>query len=237
MLCHMSRSRTPTAGWAGTAAAFFTALGADNTREHWAAHRAVYDDLVRPRFTELLAGLRAFTGWRTYRPHNDTRFGGKPPYKTFIGAVSERADGVGAFVQVGPAGLLVGTGIPMPAQDQLPRLRAALADEPAGEGFLAAVAEVRRRGGRVHGGRWPALRRTPPPYPAGHPRAEYLRWKGVEIEHRPGLPAWLDGERAAVEVDRLLGLGEPLHTWLADHVGPSGLTPEERFAGGRRSPR
>jgi uncharacterized protein (TIGR02453 family) len=160
MMCRMSST------WMHRAAAFFGELERENTREWWQANRVRYDEEIRPAFLALLAEVQAFGPWRTYRVANDTRFAsGKGPYKTFIGAVAERADGVGAFIQVGPAGLLVGTGMPMPAPDQLAVLRRAIADDGSGPAFADAVASVRAVGGHVHGGRWEPLRRVPKGFP------------------------------------------------------------------------
>lgn len=210
-----------------TAATFFTALEADNTKEHWQASRAVYDAVVRPGFLAVLAAVTdadpalGFEDWRVYRAANDTRFGAaKGPYKTFIGAVAERADGVGAFVRLDGRGLLVGTGIPQPASDQLPRLREALARD-AGADFETAVEAVRATGARVHGGRFEPLKRVPRPYPQDHRHAEFLRWKGVEVTSRG------DDENCVVA---LLRRGDPLHHWLGRHVGRSALSAQERFA-------
>jgi uncharacterized protein (TIGR02453 family) len=229
-MCHMT---TP---WAETAATFFAELEQHNDRDWWQASRATHDRVIKPRFLELLGGISGFESWRVYRPNNDTRFqSGKGPYKTFIGAVAERPDGVGVFLQIGAQGLLVGTGIPMPAPDQLQRMRLAIADPGAGDAFEAAIAEVRAGGGLVFGGRWEPLRRVPRGYPNDHPKAEWLRWKGVEVNHRPGLPAWLSQPRAAGRVDQLIARGDPLHVWLGQYVGPSSLTPEERFAPKTRS--
>jgi uncharacterized protein (TIGR02453 family) len=216
--------------WIHDAARFFTELDAHNDREWWLANRAVYDTVIKPSFVELLDDLDSFGSWRLYRPHNNRRFAtDTPPYKTFIGAVAEREDGVGAFVQVGPRGLMVGTGIPMPAPDQLTRLRAAIADEPSGPAFHEAVETVRSRGASVFGGRWEPLKRVPRGHSPAHPRAEYLRWKGVEVNHRPGL-----SDRPAAplssSVDALIESGEPINGWLGRHVGASALTAEERFA-------
>lgn len=229
-MCHMSRT------WAHRAVEFFAELEQNNSREWWLANRATYDTEIKPAFLTLLDGVCDIGEWRVYRPNNDTRFGtAKGPYKTFIGAVSERTDGVGAFVQVSARGLLVGTGMPMPAQDQLERLRAAIDDAASGESFCVAVDAVRATGAHVFHGRWDPLARTPRGYPSDHPRSEFLRWKGVEIAHREGVPAWLGRPGAADEITRLIATGAPLHGWLARHVGPSSLTPEERFAPKRRS--
>ena len=121
-----------------------------------------------------------------YRPHNDVRYA-RTPYKTFLGAVAEWPDGVGTFVQVGPRGLLVATGIPQPAPDQLARLRAGIAADGSGTGFASAVERVEARGARVHGGRWDPLVRVPRGYSTDHPGGR-LRWKGVEIAHHAGAP-------------------------------------------------
>ncbi len=89
---------------------------------------------------------------------------------------------------------------------------------------------VRAGGSRVFGGGWDPLKRVPRGYPADHPRAEVLRWKGVEISHRPGLPDWLGRPEASSRIDDLVETGRPLHDWLGRYVGASELTAEERFA-------
>lgn len=230
-MCHMS-------GIFDDAIGFFTALEADNTAAFWARERHRYDGSIRPTFEGLLTAVdaRAATPspWRVYRPRNDTRFGTVDPYKTFIGAVTERSDGVGVFVQVSAKGLLVGTGIPMPAPDQLAALRAAIADDRTGPALVVAVEAARAAGARVHGGRWPPLKRTPRGYPADHPRAEHLRWKGVEANQRVRRPAWRSVDEAAEAVAEMAVAPAALHDWLGTHVGPSALSAEERFAPKRR---
>ena len=221
-------------GFTTAAVGFFTELEAHNTREHWQAVRAVYDDLLRPTFDALLAALGG--SWRVYRPHNDTRFA-RVPYKTFLGAVTEDRDGIGAFVQVGSHGLLVGTGIPQPARDQLSRLRAAVADPRSGPAFVEATALVAASGAQVHGGQMRPLLRVPGGWPADHPRAGWLRWKGIEVSHRGGAPEWLDRAEAPHRIQDLIRSGAPLHRWLATHVGASALTPEQRFSRARHAVR
>lgn len=214
---------------------FFTQLEADNSRDFWQAHRAVYDQTIRPQFTAIVEAIAGFADWRIYRPHNDTRFQtAKGPYKTFIGAVSERADGVGAFVQISKRGFLIGTGIPMPAADQLPRLRAAIAAADTGAQFVDLVAAVQATGATVHGGRYEPLKQMPKPFPREHPRGEYLRWKGVEVNYRLPEVVWDDPLEAAAGISTLITQAEPLHHWLAACVGPSAMTAEERFAPKRK---
>jgi hypothetical protein len=173
--------------------------------------------------------------WRVYRAHNDRRFrSDTPPYKTFLGAVAERSDGVGAFLRVDAKGVLVGSGVPMPAPDQLERLRGAIADDRSGPELESAIAAARAGGATVHGGRWPALKRVPRGFPADSPRAELLRWKGVEADVRIADPCWRAVTDAVHEVRRWLSGPDELHVWLGRHVGPSAMSAEERFAPRRR---
>jgi uncharacterized protein (DUF2461 family) len=225
MMCHMGQAL------ASDATAFFAALDADNSRTFWTAHRSRYE-VLRGEFLELLTALGG--DWRTYRPHNDARFS-RQPYKTFLGAVTERLDGVGVFVQVGARGLLIGTGVPQPAPDQLARQRRAIGEAASGEVFTAAVAAVERTGARVHGGRWDPLVRVPRGWRSDHPRAPFLRWKGVEVTHRPGTPPWLGTPAAPARITELIDAGAPLHDWLAVHVGPSSVPPEQRYARRRQA--
>lgn len=214
---------------------FYCALEADNTREFWSRERHRYDDGVKPLFAAILDGVGSFGPWRVYRPHNDTRFRATAPYKEFAGAVAERPDGVGAFVQVSARGVLIGTGIPMPAPDQLPRLRAAIAADRSGAAFETAIEEARAQGVRVHGGRYEPLARVPSGFPKDSPRADYLRWKGLEAGQRVERPRWRSIEDASDGIDRLLDVPGSLHVWIGVHVGPSSMTAEERFAPKKRT--
>lgn len=212
------------------AQSFFARLEADNTREFWARQRRLYDEGIRPVFSAVCAALTSFSDWRIYRPHNDVRFrADSPPYKTFIGAVAERPDGVGAFIRVSSLGLLVATGLPLPAADQLAGFRAAVADEASGAALVAAISTVTARGMMIRPGRAQPLKRVPRGYPANHPRADLLRWKGIEVNHRVRRPAWVDVASASSGIDELLREPAALHDWLTRYVGASALTAEQRF--------
>jgi uncharacterized protein (DUF2461 family) len=228
-MCHMKK------GFGKACTSFFTALEDDNSKTFWAENRSTYDELIKPTFLELLSHIKEFGEWRVYRPNNDTRFGTtKGPYKTFIGAVAERRDGVGAFVQMSSTGLLIGTGIPMPAPDQLVALRKAIDHATIGPGLVSAIESVRSTRAIVHGGRWDPLKRVPKGFAIDHPREELLRWKGIEINHRLKTPTWLDTIDAPRHIREYIVLGKPIHDWLGKHVGPSEMTPEERFAPKKR---
>ncbi|MGL5856990.1 MAG: DUF2461 family protein [Angustibacter sp.] len=212
------------------AIAFYADLEADNSRDFWERERRRYEAAVKPVLRQVLDGVTAFGPWRFYRPHNDVRFGKKPPYKTFAGAVAERPDGVGAFARVSSRGFLLGTGIPMPAPDQLRALRAGIASEPAGSQLADAIVEVADRGAEVFGGRYEPLVRVPAGFDREHPRADLLRWKGLETNQRLADPDWATSDAAAAAVRRMTAVPEPVHAWLARHVGASALSAEERYA-------
>jgi uncharacterized protein (TIGR02453 family) len=208
---------------------FFTELEVNNNKAWWAANKARYLDEVRGPFEMLLHELgEHYQPWRIYRPHRDTRFAtDKAPYKDFIGAVTQLASGNGFFVQISSRGLLLGSGYPMMAPDQLVAFRQALNEEAIGTRFVQHLQEAEQRKLPVTGGRYEPLKRNPKGYPSDHPRSTWLRWKGVEIPQRVGAPAWLSSQHAAANIQTLLGAGEGLTTWLDTSVGPSALTPEE----------
>jgi uncharacterized protein (TIGR02453 family) len=208
---------------------FFERLENHNTRDWWELNKAEYGSVVKTPFELLLASLGSkYQPWRIYRPHRDTRFvADKSPYKTFIGAVTQLPGGTGFFVQISAKGLLIGSGYPMMAPDQLARFRAAIDDTRSGAQFVATVAQQRLLGVNITGGRYDPLKRTPRGYSNDHLRADWLRVKGVEIPNRVGVPKWLSTSQATSEVATIMKSGRPVNAWLDRFVGPSGLSPEE----------
>jgi uncharacterized protein (DUF2461 family) len=207
---------------------FFADLEQDNTTAWWGRNRDRYDR-IRASFLELLAALA--DDWRVYRPQNNRRFNKDlPPYKTFLGGVREGTQGVGQFLRADANGLLLGIGIPMPAPDQLAALRAAIAADDSGGELMAAITTARAAGVRVHGGRYEPLVRVPRGFSPDSPRADVLRWRGLEANVRFTNVDWPSLDAAAAAVRSALDRTEPLAAWIAEYVGPSALSPEERFA-------
>jgi uncharacterized protein (TIGR02453 family) len=208
---------------------FFVELETNNNREWWATNRHRYEGDVRAPFEALLTDLGdRYQPWRIYRPHRDTRFAhNKAPYKDFIGAVTQLPAGNGYFVQISAKGLLLGSGYPMMAPDQLTTFRQAVADDTTGTAFVALLQQASVAGLRVTGGRYDPLKRNPKGFPADHVRGEWLRWKGVELPQRVGMPSWLHRSGAAKQLRALIMNGHEVTGWLDTHVGPSSLTPEE----------
>lgn len=218
-----------TDGVAAASVEFFSALERDNTREFWRSNRSFYEEAVRAPFLALLEGLpEAYGSWRTYRPQRDTRFArDKSPYKTFVGAVAHAEGGTGFFLRLDARGLLLASGYPMMARDQLVRFRDAVSDDGSGSEFAGLVARSAEDGVRVRPGRHEPLKGSPRGYPRDHERIEWLRWKGVEVSERVGAPAWLDTAEAPERIVEVWERAAPVNAWLDRHVGPSALSPEE----------
>lgn len=224
-----SRTATGTAtfrGWPPEAFTFFAELESNNTKAWWDAHRAVYDEVVRgPMAAFCDAVPEAYRPLHVFRPYRDVRFGkDKRPYKTNIGAVSEREGGAMYYVHLDATGIMAATGYHGMARDQLERFRAAVDDERSGAGLEAVVAGLERAGLGVSGD---ALKTAPRGWPRDHPRIRLLRAKELHVWRTWPRAGWMSTRRA---LDRVVGVwaaGEPLNRWLDDHVGPSTLPPPE----------
>lgn len=102
--------------------------------------------------------------------------------------MTQLPSGNGLFLQVSAKGLLVGSGYPMMAPDQLQTFRKALDDETVGTEFVRVIAPENTSEVKIFGGRYEPLKRNPKGFPSDHPRGEWLRWKGVEVSQRIGSP-------------------------------------------------
>ena len=117
-----------------------------------------------------------------------------------------------------------------PAADQLARYRAAAADEAAGADLGRALAGAEGAGLEIGE---PELKTAPRGIPRDHPRIELLRRKTVVVGAR--LPPGPDllSRSALQHCLRVYEAAAPVATWLDTHIGPSTMTPEERFGRGR----
>lgn len=203
-------------GWPEEALEFYEGLAADNSRTHWAKHKETYETAVLRPMTELLEELAPeFGEAKIFRPYRDIRFSkDKSPYKTHIGARL----GSG-YVQLSARGLAAGDGMYGMAPDQLDRYRRAVADDRAGGELEEVIAMVEKHDIGV-GGR-DALKTAPRGYPADHPRAGLLRYKGVVAWKEWPVEGWLETAAARDRVAGFLRATRPLSTWLLENVGPS----------------
>ncbi len=174
-------------GWPAEAIEFFEGLEADNTKAYWQDHKPVYEGKVRAPMDELLAELEPeFGTGKVFRPYRDVRFSkDKSPYKTAIAATLAE----GGYVSFSADGLGAGSGLYMPASDQLERFRRAVADDRTGTQLVALVEELRDAGIEVTA--HDVLKTAPRGYPKDHPRIELLRHKGLIAWKQWPVAAWM----------------------------------------------
>lgn len=222
-------------GFPPEALAFFAGLEADNSKAYWQMNKPTWDERVEAPMEEFLALLTPrFGPFRRFRPYRDVRFSkDKSPYKTQIGAVAERAGAAGRYVHLDAAGLLAVAGAYALARDQVERFRAAVADDRTGAELALIAATVEASGAALRPGLEPPLKRIPRGYPADHPRAGWLRWKGLAAVREFGDPPWLGTPEAVERVAAFWRAAAPLDAWLDAHVGPSQEPPHERGRRGR----
>jgi len=200
-------------GWPVEAVEFYEGLEDDNSRTYWMEHKAVYDRCVKAPMEALLVELADDYGaGRIFRPNRDVRFSAdKSPYKTNCAAQMP-----GGYVSFSADGLFVGSGLYMPAPDQLAQFRAAVADDRTGPELEAIVATLVKGGYDV--GAHETLKTAPRGYPGDHPRIELLRHKGIVMSKTWPVAAWLGTKRAKERVVACFEAARPLNEWLARSV-------------------
>ena len=171
--------------------AFLRGLKRHNDREWFRARKADYEQHVRAPMLAVIERLadefRTFAPEMVadprvnlYRIYRDTRFSeDKSPFKTNIGAYFPargfpKGAGAGLYFHVGPAEVLIGGGLYMPASRDLLTLREHIvADQRGFERVLSARAFKDAVGG-IQGQR---LTRVPRGFAKDHPAAEHLKLK------------------------------------------------------------
>jgi uncharacterized protein (TIGR02453 family) len=216
----------PFTGFPVEALEFYEGLEADNSRTYWQAHKAVYDQHVRGPMEALIAAFPEHDSWKVFRPYRDVRFSkDKTPYKTHIGAVTETEAGALFYVQLGAQGLFVAAGYHQMRPDQVERFRLAVADVKTGP-ELEPILHTLEKAGYVLGGE--ALKIIPRGYPKDHPRARWLRHKGLTAAKTFPLSRWLHTKAVVGRVRSAWADALEMNAWLDRHVGPSTLPPDER---------
>ncbi|MGZ8801471.1 MAG: DUF2461 domain-containing protein [Mycobacterium sp.] len=201
-------------GWSIEAVEFYEGLEADNSKVYWQEHKAAYDRFVKAPMEELLAELSdEFGAAKLFRPYRDVRFSAdKTPYKTNCAA--RVGDG---YVSFSADGLSVGGGLYMPEPTALQRFRAAVDAEQSGAELVEIVAALHQAGYQTTAHE--VLKTAPRGYPKDHPRIELLRHKGIAMMRSWPVGAWLGTKKAKERVVATLRAAQPLHQWLARHVG------------------
>jgi uncharacterized protein (TIGR02453 family) len=196
-------------GFDKDAIAFLHELTIEMNREWFEANKDRYKRVWVEPLTELLdtvAGKLA----KTYAPvkltphvfriYRDTRFSkDKAPYKTHVAGVLRAGNvGSGMYFHVETGEEWVGAGTYYFEDDKLGKWRRLVAADKTGKEIAGIVARLRRQGYEVGG--HDDYKKVPKPYPADHPRAEFLRMKGLTAAfpqmpkgmlHRAELASWI----------------------------------------------
>jgi uncharacterized protein (TIGR02453 family) len=206
-------------GFPPEAFVFYEGLEADNSKDYWAAHKAVFDGSVAGPMQELLDELEPTFGVaKMFRPYRDVRFSkDKSPYKTRQYAVVHGgASGIqGLYVGIDADGLHLGGGLYQASTEQARRMRTAIDADLTGRELRKILDSLLRKGFELAGEQ---LKRVPKPWDDTHPRADLLRYKALTAHfHCPPDP-WLSTPKAKTEVvARWKALG-PLNAWMEAHA-------------------
>ena len=198
-------------GWKGDFTGFFLGLRANNSKAYFEAHRKQYEQDVKAPLLAMLADLEGEFGppRRVSRPNRDIRFSAdKSPYKLNIYADLER----GGYVSLDADGLVAAGGRYMVEDEQLRKLRTAVANDRSGKQLVEVVAELREKGYDVEG---QELKRVPSPYPQDHPRAELLRHKRLIYWKRWPAGPWIATAKAKERVAQAWRDGAALESWCS----------------------
>ncbi len=206
--------------------AFFTDLGANNTREWFTEHKQRYQDDVR-KPAELLCDLLAEDLSRDldqklapklFRIHRDVRFSkDKTPYKEHLHMMWRPVgDGPVWFFGAAPDYLIVGCGKMQMDKPMLDRFRAAVdRDGAALQAALDKIATI--PGAKVGDAGAAPLKRAPKPFAADHPQADLLKRKALTVSV-PLEVDWRDrGLIAAIRSG--IGTLRPVGDWMTEQFG------------------
>lgn len=201
-------------GWKGDFRGYFLGLRLNNNKAWFEAHRRQYEAEVKAPMLALLADLEAEFGppHRVSRPNRDIRFSAdKSPYKLNIYADCDRS----GYVALDAEGLVAAGGRYMVDDEQLKKLRRAIAADRSGNELVAIVTALRKKGYEVEG---QELKRVPPPYAQDHPRAELLKHKRLIYWKRWPIEPWIATAKARDRIARVWRDGSELNAWLSKHV-------------------
>lgn len=219
-------------GFDRNAMGFWHELAAEMNKEWFTENKQRYEQLWVEPMTALLDDLAGRMA-KTYKPltltpkvmriHRDVRFSkDKAPYKTHIGGVITSGKSLASgghaamYIHCGLDEEFVGVGCYMFDDKQLAKWRKAVAGKHGPD--LAKLVGKLRGKGYVVGGH-DDYKKVPKPYDAEHPRAEYLKMRGLTggfpaipkgMLHQPKLATWLGDHGVAMA---------PLVRWLHDNVG------------------
>ena len=214
-------------GFDRDAVAFLHELAAEQDREWFAANKQRYEERWVEPMTALLEDIKARTAKayapikltppKLFRIYRDTRFSkDKSPYKTHVAGWIGAGSSGALYVHFGIDEEFVGVGTYFFEDKQIGRWRKLVADDKTGKPLAALVTKLRKSGYTVGG--HDDYKKVPKPFDPEHPRAEFLKMKGLTggfpempkgMLHRPELADWLVKHAKATA---------PLVVWLARNI-------------------
>lgn len=194
----MSRNETFT-GFPEAGVQFLRDLAENNEKSWFEANKQTYLDAVQQPAKSLVATLgeclqaefpptsydTRTNGGSLMRIYRDTRFSAdKTPYKTNVAMMFtpdgyKRMEAPAFGLQLTLQQVELVAGMFSFTKPQLERYREAVADEVSGQLLIAAVQRVESSGAYPLGGQ--ELKRVPRGYDNDHPRAEWLKFKGLHV--------------------------------------------------------
>ena len=224
----MSFSGIPKAGLG-----FLRELAANNDKEWFDQHRAVWDDELLPalfsacselheRLLKLMPKLQFVprVGGSVYRLNRDIRFSkDKSPYKSHAAALLwegvDKHGSPGVYLHVAPDEVIFGGGLYVFEEAQLDRYRKLVHNDHSGDELAAALTKAKKGGLKPDGEK---LVRPPRGFTPEHPRAELSKHKGLVVGQtiKPG--PWVHTAEFLDRAEAAAKAYAPLHAWLRDQL-------------------
>jgi uncharacterized protein (TIGR02453 family) len=218
-------------GFADAEGKFFRALAKRNERPWFLAHKAEFEEGWNAPMKSLLGELRTAIDAtyerceldepKVFRIFRDVRFSkDKSPYKTHIGGYIPLARRgkkstdlpMAVYFHVGAGETFAAAGHYMMEKESLERFRVAVADEARGKELVKILATLAKKGfvSESHD----RSKRVPKGFPAQHPRAELLTYKGLTVTFPPVPKAMLTSPKLVKWLAAGCKTSAPLVDWL-----------------------
>jgi uncharacterized protein (TIGR02453 family) len=219
------------AGFADAEGKFFKALSKKNERDWFLAHKAEYEEGWNAPMKALLADLGPIIDAtyarceldepKVFRIFRDVRFSkDKSPYKTHIGGYipllrrgKKTTDlPMAIYFHVGAGEVFAAAGHYMMEKESLARFQVAVADDKRGKELTKILAALKKKGfvAQAHD----RYKRVPKAYPADHPRAELLTYKGLTVTFPPIPKATITSPKLVKWLATGCKASAPLVDWL-----------------------
>lgn len=198
---------------------FYDHLAIDNTRDFWAAHKGEYEQYVREPLRALAEAVESdFGPSHLYRPYRDMRFSkDKTPIKDHQGCVFAAENGLGWYVQISGAGLMVAGGWYQSTGPQVKRYREYLA-EYSSEQLRKAIAVAEAAGFVIDGDQ---LKTRPRGVAEDDPDLDLFRHRTLHATRKWEPGAWMETPELEVVVRESFEAIRPLIEVLAEMAGPA----------------